>query len=88
MRTKLLDMDILTKITIVILTALLAAAALALIKAGAQIIFNYAENRWSGSGAIGIIIAWIVALPIMVLLSLFCGLYRFIRVNNFHFLNR
>lgn len=67
-------------------SALFAAAILALIKIGAQSILRYAENRWGASGGIAIIFAWVIAFPVMVLLSLLRGLYLFFAVYNFHFI--
>ncbi len=78
-------MDILIKIGFVICAAVLAAAILNLIRIGANVIFNYLEKRWNGLGATLIIIFWIIAFPIMVLLSLFFGLHRFITVMKIRY---
>lgn len=80
-------MDMVVIFLFVIFTALLAAAALALIKIGAAEVFRYAEARWKGFGAIAIIFCWVIVLPVMVLLSFFVGLYRFITVNYRYFLH-
>jgi len=65
----------------VVVTALLAATALALIKIGSEEILRYAEQKKNGTGVFLIVLSWIILLPIMVLLSLFVGLYKYIIVT-------
>ena len=79
-------MIIITNVVPIFASALLAAAMLASIKIGAQSIFRSAESRWGASGAIAIIFAWVIAFPIMVLLSLLHGIYLFFSVKDFHFI--
>ena len=70
-------MSIIIKFVLIIATAFLAAAMLALFKIGAGEIFRYAEQRWMGKGVIFVLFCWVIVLPIMVLLSLILGLYLF-----------
>lgn len=65
----------------VVVTALLAAISLALIKIGSEEILRYAEQKKNGIGVLLIILSWIILLPIMVLLSLFIGLYKYIVIS-------
>jgi len=65
----------------VVATALLAAISLALIKIGSEEILRYAEQKKNGIGVLLIILSWIILLPIMVLLSLFVGLYKYIVIS-------
>ena len=65
----------------VVISAVLAASALALIKVGAEEIFRYAEQKKNGIGVLLVLLSWIILLPIMILLSLFVGLYKFIVVR-------
>ena len=65
----------------VAVTAPLAAIVLVLIKIGIQEIFNYAEYKMNRIGILFILLSWFIFLPIMVLLSLFVGLYKFIVVS-------
>ena len=74
-------MKLLIIVLFVLITAPLAAAALALIKIGAQEIFFYAEHKMKGIGVFIILLSWIILLPIMILLSLIVGLYKYIAVN-------
>jgi len=62
-------------------TASLAAISLALIKIGSEEIFHYAEQKKNGVGILLILLSWIILLPIMVLFSLFVGLYKYIVVS-------
>ena len=65
----------------VVITAPLAVIALALIKIGSEEIFRYAEQKKNGIGVLCILLSWIILLPIMVLLSLFVGLYKYLVVT-------
>ncbi len=65
----------------VAITAPLAAIALALIKIGIQEIFTYAEYKMNRIGILFILLSWFIFLPIMVLLNLFIGLYKYTVVN-------
>jgi hypothetical protein len=65
----------------VVTTASLAAIALALIKIDSEEIFRYAEQKKNGMGVFIFLTCWIILLPIMILLSLFVGLYKYIIVK-------
>ncbi len=66
----------------VVITAPLAAITLALIKIGAEEIFRYAEQKKNGIGALLVLLSWIILLPIMLLLSLFAGLYKYVTFKS------
>lgn len=61
--------------------AVFTAVTLALFTLGAGEIFRMAENKYKGYGVAAVLLCWFILLPIMVVLSIFVGLYRFITVN-------
>ena len=68
--------------------AVLTAVTLALFTIGAAEIFRFAENKYKGYGVAAVLLCWFILLPIMVLLSILVGLYKYITVKFPHLQNR
>jgi|GEM_PF-3142065 hypothetical protein len=71
----------LTVVLIAIALAFLVAGLTALLKLGSGEILRIVEARWKARGVITLIICWFVLLPIMMLVSILFGLYRFLTVK-------
>ena len=71
----------LVMIIIWVALAFLIAATLALFTIGASEIFLMADNRYRGYGVAAVLLCWFILLPIMVLVCIFVGLYKFVTAN-------